>query len=305
MKNNEVIKNLTFSAIMVSINVVFVILNLFIPLFTLLLLIALPFSLTIVKIKCGLKYALLNIISSILITLLIDYQTSLFYLLPSLISGLLFGIFIEKKINRYYIVIFSSLIGIISQYLSILLINAISNIDMITVVSSLLNIEKEVFKDISYTVLFFISFIQTIFSYIIIDSEANKFNISINKKYNIFYHLVIETFTLSILGWIFHSLIPSLSYLLTSLSILSSLYLMYYLIKYNHKVLNLSFIVLYIISYFICLINSTYLRTNGFDLLFNIFSLTSSINSVIFIIYVRFIKKEKIDELTFINKEND
>ena len=55
MKNNEVIKNLTFSAIMVSINVVFVILNLFIPLFTLLLLIALPFSLTIVKIKCGLK----------------------------------------------------------------------------------------------------------------------------------------------------------------------------------------------------------------------------------------------------------
>lgn len=299
MKNSETIKNLSFTAIIVSINIVFVLLNLLSPIFTILLLIAMPFSITLVKIKCGLKYSLLGILSSILITILIDYQTSLFYLLPSLISGLLFGIFIEKKLHRFYIVIFSSLIGIFTQYLSILLINAISSIDMILLFSQIFKIDINIFKDISYVILFIISFIQTIFSYIIIDSEAEKFNIEIKKENNLFYHLLIETICLSIAGWLIHTIIPSLSYILTCTSVLCGGYLIYYLIKSHNRLLNISLILTYVITYFICLIYSSYFKNNGYDLLFNVFSITSFVNGVIFIIYVRLIKKQKITFLTF------
>lgn len=292
------IKKLTLSSMLLGINILFVTTNLFLPI-SIIILIAIPFSTTITKIKCGNKYTLLTIISAIIISSLIDFQTTIFYLLPSLITGLLFGIFIDLKLHSFYNIIFTSLIGIIIQAISFLIIQALYQIDIVNLLTKLLNIDTFHFKNITITLLFLISFIQTLFSYIIIENDAEKFKISINKKDNIFYPLTIQTILLSSIGWTLSNSQPNFAHLITSLSIISSIYLIYYIIKYQKKITNITLIITLVITYFICLINSSYFKTNGYHLIFNIFSLTTFINGVILIIYVKLIKKEKINDLTF------
>ena len=86
MKQEKRINQLCFATIMLSINIIFIVLNLFLPLFSLILLIGIPFSSALVKLKCNYKYTLLYITCSLLISFFIDFQSTLFYLFPSLIS---------------------------------------------------------------------------------------------------------------------------------------------------------------------------------------------------------------------------
>lgn len=297
MKTNTINK-ITFSSILLGINILFIIINIYLPI-SILILIGIPLSTTLTKIKCGNKYTFLTILCSVIITSLIDFQTSIFYLLPSLLNGFLFGIFINKKIHSYYIIIFTSLIGITIQFLSFLLIKIIYQINITTLLTSLLNISSSKINNISLTTLFIISFIQTFFSFVIIENEADKFKITINQKDELFYHLLIQTILLSLTGWLLNNILPNIAYLLTTLSIISSTNIIYYLIKYKSKLINIVLTTSLIITYFICLIFSSYFKTNGYHLLFNIFSLTSFINGVILIIYAKLIKKEKLDDFAF------
>lgn len=303
MKNNEVIKNITFCSLITSINIIFVLLNIFMPFFTLFLIIIIPFSITLTCIKCGVKYSLLTIISSLLITSLIDFNTALIYVFPSLISGFLFAIFIKLKFHRFYIVLFSSLIGIISQFISIKIIELISNIDIIQFLNNIFHFDSNQLELYSFTILFFISLIQSLFSYIIIDAESNKFNIIIHKKDDIFYYILLQTTLITIISVIIYNINKSIYFLLSSISFISALYLIYLLFKQHNKMIKIISISMYILSYFICLIFSSFFKKYGFDLLINVFLLTSCINGVIFIIYVCLIKKEKITFLIFENNE--
>ena len=131
MKQEKRINQLCFATIMLSINIIFIVLNLFLPLFSLILLIGIPFSSVLVKLKCNYKYTLLYIICSLLISFFIDFQSTLFYLFPSLISGLVFGILIKKNIHAYYLIICSSLINVLIQFFNIFIMNKFYQIDFI------------------------------------------------------------------------------------------------------------------------------------------------------------------------------
>ena len=154
MEKQKIIKQLTFTSIMLSINIVFIILNLYLPLFSLIILIGLPFASSLVKLNCNYKYTLGYLLSSFLIGFFIDYQTTIFYLIPSLISGIIFGILIKKNVHGFYILFISSLSNIILEILSIIFLKFIYNIDFLNVISTLLNININKLNDIFLSSLF-------------------------------------------------------------------------------------------------------------------------------------------------------
>ena len=298
MEKQKIIKQLTFTSIMLSINIVFIILNLYLPLFSLIILIGLPFASSLVKLNCNYKYTLGYLLSSFLIGFFIDYQTTIFYLIPSLISGIVFGILIKKNVHGFYILFISSLSNIILEILSIIFLKFIYNIDFLNVISTLLNINISKLNDIFLSSLFLLSYIQMLLSYIIIEAEISKFNFKIKEDLNIFYPTFILDIIFIIISLSCYNYLY-ISYLFTTLSLIFSVYLLYYVIKYDNKILNIISLFMFIIIYIICLVFSSWFKIHGLSLYFNIFSIITLLISVIFILYIHFIKKEKINQTIF------
>ncbi len=296
MKRHFDIKNLCLISIMTSINIIFVILNLFFSLFSLIILIGIPLGATIIKLKVSTKYQLIYLLSSILICSLIDFQISLFYIIPGLITGFIFGLLVNKKVHGFLIIIITSLFNIILQWLSFYIIKYLFNADMISFFANLFGVSLSRFKDIYLVFLFLISLIQMLFSYFVIEEEIKKFNYSIDENYSIFYIIFSMGLFFSLLG-IIVLINKSIGYLFSSLGMLFNGYLLLYLFKYRRKLINYSIIATYVLTFFISL--SIFNKINDISLLFTFFSLTSSLNGVIFIIYVTIIRKEKITSLLF------
>lgn len=304
MKKNFDVKQITYIAIMTSINVVFTFLSMFLVGFSLILLIGLPFASSIVKLKTQTKYVVIYLVASIILTSLINFQNALFYVMPSLLSGTIFGIFIKKGFHAFYILSLTSLFNIISQTICLVLIYFLYKVNMIEVFSSVFHINQETFFDIYLAFTFMISLVQTMLSYFIIESEIKKFNFKINEKDSIFYPTLITTFLCGIIGFILIFFLPSLSYLFTCFSIISSTYLLYYLFKSNHKILQFSLLITSIITFFIALIVFTNFINVPYHAIFNFFALCFSLNGVILILYMHFFKKEKITIQTFNNYDD-
>lgn len=295
MKQEKRINQLCFATIMLSINIIFIVLNLFLPLFSLILLIGIPFSSALVKLKCNYKYTLLYIICSLLISFFIDFQSTLFYLFPSLISGLVFGILIKKNIHAYYLIICSSLINVLIQFFNIFIMNKFYQIDFIQAFCELIKVNPSFFNEIKLLFFFTFSFIQIILTYIVIVNEIHKFNYVVNEKNNLFYQI----FILEIILFILSIFIKPLTYLFNGLLIINSCLILYYMKLANFKLINILSGSLYFFSFILTCCFYQKIKQYGFDSLFIIFSITTFVNSAIFIIYVKLIRKEKIDEALF------
>lgn len=295
------INELTLSSIMVAINIIFVILNFYLPFFSLIILIGIPFSCALVKLKCNYKYTLLYIISSILICFLIDYQSTLFYLLPSLISGLSFGILIKKNIHAYYLVHITALINVIVQYFIIFIMNKLFQIDFISSFCEIIKMDTFSFQEIVLSFFYIFSFIQIILTYFILENEIKKFNYQVNEQNTIFYSTFIIEIILLSSSIIFLFTYKPMFYLINCLAIINSCYILYYLSLANFKIIPA---ITYFFSLILCCIFYKFIKENGFHLLFTIFSITTLINDVIFIIYTSFIKNLKINSTLF-DKTNE
>lgn len=299
METKFKVKQITFIAIMSAINIIFVILNLFLPFFTLILIIGLPFTSLLVNINAHIKYQIIYLITTVLICSLIDFQASLFYIIPSIINGLLFGFFIRNHLHGFYLLVLTSIICILTQSISIMLINLLYQIDMLDFFSRIFNISLQRFSDIYLVFLFGIGLLQNIFSYLIIEDEIKKFKFRIDETYSVFIPVLVIAITSSSLGFI-HCIPACIRYLFTAIGLLFTCYLILYLFISKIKVIRYIQLLLLVINFFICL--GTITSLFEYSLIFNIFSLTMAFNGVIFILYIRLIKKDRINPTLF-NKE--
>lgn len=302
MNKDKNINQLTFIAIMCSINVVFVILNLFLPLFSLIILIGIPFASALIKIRCSWKYTFIYLICSLLICILIDYQTTLFYLLSSIISGLTFGFLIKKNIHGFFIILISSFVNILIQFTSIYLFKILYNVDLIELFCQIISLDKNTFFNISLSFFFLISFLQNYFSYYIIEEEIKKFNLVVDENLTIFFPVFFIDVILTILSCALIKF-PLFSYFFTSLSLIFSVYLLQYVFSSPYKKTKLFIIIFSCVILISSFIFIGFFKENGFHLFFNLFSLTSILNGVIFIIEVYCFQKTKISQV--FNKRND
>ena len=139
----ENMKALTFSSIMSAISVVFTVVAYLIGDIGLFLILILPLCSSLVSVSVKFKYALIYIVSTLLISL-IDFQLALFIILPCLISGLIFGRLIRVYLQGHFIILINALVLLIMQFASTYLINFIYEIDLVQSISSLLLLKETI-----------------------------------------------------------------------------------------------------------------------------------------------------------------
>lgn len=187
-------QNLTYMALMAAINVIFSLLAMFFPISAFFLMIALPLTSVIVVLYCQNRYFIIYAVATVLLSLIVTMQNmemTIFYVIPSLASGFLFGIMIKGKINAAYILLSAAMLQVGLSYLTIPIIEAIYGPNMIDVFLTLLKLENTL--NIDYIVLptiFAFSLAQTVFSYMIIQTEVQKFH-----------YVVISTFERKFALW--------------------------------------------------------------------------------------------------------
>ncbi len=301
METNK-LQNLTITAIICAISIVFFVLGIYIPFLSLITIVGIPFATCLVDLKTDIKHVLIYVLATILISSLINFQDALFYVIPSLLTGVFYGVLIKNKIHGFLSILITSIFSMGLQLLSIELINGIYSINFIEALSNFFLIEITKVESLKFLLLFLVGLIQNILIFFILESELPKFNYSAKNDFSIFYPLLIISIVTSLLGIILNKIIPSISYLMTGISLLAISNLCFYYFKAKAKWIFPSFIILIFIDFFSFIFFNDYLNNNGYYLYFNIITLSLCLIGVILIIDKVIINKSKLDNDLFIEE---
>ena len=295
----ENMKALTFSSIMSAISVVFTVVAYLIGDIGLFLILILPLCSSLVSVSVKFKYALIYIVSTLLISL-IDFQLALFIILPCLISGLIFGRLIRVYLQGHFIILINALVLLIMQFASTYLINFIYEIDLVQSISSLLLLKETTFKEAYLLFLFMISLIQSSLSFMIISSELKKLDLEFNEKKDRFILTLSLEISFIILTIIIFNVSYSLSLLLLGVSSYIGIVLAYYIFSfYKKKNIYPIQIGLYFISIIAMMASLNYLEPNQQVFTFLIPLFSHLFTSGVIIIYQKIIKKSKFTSSLF------
>lgn len=199
-------------AFFVAINVICALLSLYVPLFSIILIIFLPLTSAVVEINCKDRwfpiYALATIGLSIVVTLSqIDF--TIFYIVPSIFTGYIFGLVSKKKLPDMFAIFLATAIQSILSFVSIQIIDAIGNTDLLDFIAKILRISSRFWFNTLFVLgLFLVSLIQVILSFIVVDNELRKLKLKEDDKndYSMIANLGSILFLIVAIGFAFFSL---------------------------------------------------------------------------------------------------
>ena len=291
---------LALSGILSGITIIMFFLGLYIPFLSVIMILGIPFAATLMGLKANIKYSLIYIFATSLITSLINFQESLFFVIPSLITGLVFGFFIKRKTHCIAYLLITSLISMLFQIISIKLIDFIYDINFLETISIFFNVDVSKITNIYITLFFLLGLTQNILVFFLLEKELPKFGFNTKEDYSLYYPLLAMSTISSLLGIILNNTIPCIAHLITSIGIFCLINLFIYYLKSGSKWFIYAFIGSIIINFFLFIILNKYLENNGYYLLFNIINLSMCIIGAILIIDVLVIRKEKLNHKFFV-----
>ena len=166
---------MTYIAIMSAITIVLSVLTNFFPLTSILLILFLPFVASLVAIICDLKLFPIYLVSSILLSAIVDMANFfhiIFYLLPALVSGFVIGVLYRGKVNGIYILLLVSLVNLLSNYAIIPVLDALYEIDFINYSLGLFGFKNHPHASAIFMMfLYVVGIIQATITYIIVSEE--------------------------------------------------------------------------------------------------------------------------------------
>ncbi len=180
------IQNLAFMALMAAINMVFSLVALFFPFASLFLIIALPMASVMVVLVCKEKYYPIYAVATLCLSFLVTLngpETTLFYLFPSLLSGFLFGFLIKRNVFSGWIILAASFLELGVSYITMLIINAIYETDMVAFFARLFAMDQSPFVGVIMPTFFFVlALAQSTLCFIVIQSETQKFGFRVKTE---------------------------------------------------------------------------------------------------------------------------
>ena len=110
-KKTTLVHHITYMGIMAAINLIFIVLATYLPIFMFLLILLLPFASAIVSYYCQKRYYVIYAVATIGLCLIFNISDTLFYVVPAVITGLAIGILLEYKIHPFWLVLSSTIIN--------------------------------------------------------------------------------------------------------------------------------------------------------------------------------------------------
>ena len=130
-KKTTLVHNITYMALMAAINVIFIVLDTYVPFLTILLILTLPFVSAVVSYFCQKRYYIIYAVASIGLCLIFNPLDTVFYIVPAVCSGFVIGLLLDQKIHPFWMILASTLIEVVLTYAFIPLFNKVSNTDII------------------------------------------------------------------------------------------------------------------------------------------------------------------------------
>ena len=226
-KQETVLQNMTYMALMAAINVIFVLLTFFVPFLIFLLLFILPLCSAIISYYCKKRYFPIYFVVTLLLCFVASIGFNIFdtfiYVLPSLVTGFIFGLFIEKQVPAIYTLIAATVVQYGLTLLTFFVLGKIvANINLTESIIVAFGLGDFEYKTVFIQVfLFLIAQIQTVISYIFVKYQVSRLGIEISlqcQKPFIIYITLLVFSGLTILSY-FYFPIYTIVLLLVSLPI--------------------------------------------------------------------------------------
>ncbi|HZJ89297.1 MAG TPA: DUF2232 domain-containing protein [Bacilli bacterium] len=128
------VHKLVLTALMAAINIVFVVLNIYVPVLGLALVLFLPIASVIVALKVELRFYPIYFVTTLVLSFALSFgqiDTTLFLVLPSLIIGLTIGTLLRLNVKDIYTLLIVSAVTFLLMLLTIPLINLLLEVDFV------------------------------------------------------------------------------------------------------------------------------------------------------------------------------
>ena len=267
---------------MAAVNIIFVVMTYFVPFLLFVLVFVLPLCSAIISFYCKKIYFPIYFVVVTAVCLLIDFSDALFYVTPSLLTGFVFGLFIEKRVPSIFILTVITIMQFALSLISIPLIELITHRNIVDDMAAIFKLtDYQYLNYIKYAFIFFIAFVQTILTYLVMRSELVKFGMEFNEA--IEKTIVIDVVTIGLVGLsvLFGFLVPEICYIFL---LMAFLYVFYRIIKLDYSYYKIYLIEIAIIVFgsifFIAGLYSLITKPLGL-LLFGIFPVLVSIACII------------------------
>ncbi len=244
-KQESIVQNIAYMGLMAAVNIIFIVMTYFVPFLLFVLVFVLPLCSAIISFYCKKIYFPIYFIVVTAVCLLIDFSDALFYVIPSLLTGFVFGILIEKKVPSIFIIVIITIIQFVLSLISIPLIELITKRNIIDDMAALFHLsEYQYLGYLKFTFIFFIAFVQTILTYLVMRSELVKFGMEFNEFIERTIMLDIIAIAMAGFSILFGFLFPEICFIFLMISFI---FAVYRIIKLDYQYYKLYLIELVVI----------------------------------------------------------
>ncbi|MBO4703460.1 MAG: hypothetical protein J5617_01355 [Bacilli bacterium] len=214
-------------AIMTAINLVFIVLDTFVPFMMLLLILLLPFVSAVVSYFCQKRYYIIYAVASVGLCLIFNIADTIFYIIPALCSGFVIGLLLDRKINPFWMILSSTLIEVALTYAFIPLINLMTNTDMVVTFLTIFHLNEFAYKEeLMHLFILFIALTQCSITHFVLLSEIKKMGVETDTRVASFVPYIIGLFACLTIGTILAFTYKPLSLAFVALSFYFAIFLL-------------------------------------------------------------------------------
>ena len=226
-KKTTLVHNITYMAIMTAINLVFIVLDTFVPFMMLLLILLLPFVSAVVSYFCQKRYYIIYAVASVGLCLIFNIADTIFYIIPALCSGFVIGLLLDKKINPFWMILSSTLIEVALTYAFIPLINLMTGTDMVVTFLTIFHLNVFAYKeDLMHLFILFIALTQCSITHFVLLNEIRKIGVETDTHVASFIPYIIGLFACLAISVIFAFTYKPLSLAFVALSFYFAIFLL-------------------------------------------------------------------------------
>ena len=182
-KKTTLVHNITYMALMAAINVIFIVLDTYVPFLTILLILTLPFVSAVVSYFCQKRYYIIYAVASIGLCLIFNPLDTAFYIVPAVCSGFVIGLLLDQKIHPFWMILASTLIEVVLTYAFIPLFNKVSNTDIIHTFITVFNLTDFAYQqELRHLFILFMALTQCSLTHFVLLTEIKKLGIETNTR---------------------------------------------------------------------------------------------------------------------------
>lgn len=281
-KKTTLVHNITYMAIMTAINLIFIVLDTYIPFLMFLLILLLPFVSAIVSYFCQKRYYIIYAVASIGLCMIFNIIDTIFYIVPALCTGFLIGVLLDKKIHPFWMVLSSTLVEVILTYAFIPLINLIGNTDIVASFFTIFKLSAFAYKEeLMHLFILFVALTQCSLTHFVLLTEIKKMGIETNTRVACFGPYIIGLFVCLMIAYIFGLTYSAPAVAFVALSFYFAIFLLADIINSKKVITYIVAGITFLIAFFLFVIFFTQIQKPLGFVLFSLFPISIAVTSFV------------------------